>query len=103
MIASLSPFALTLRLSRGTTATCEKSAPLGFQHLVHPQTWLCAHWPFIDIATCLSLKWQVSVPPATFADAGCNPLSTLGCIFTLLMSAPPWLFAATSVRRSRPC
>src|SRR5205814_2918081 len=37
-IASLLPFALTLRLSRVTTATCENSAPFGFQHLVQPHT-----------------------------------------------------------------
>ena len=36
--ASLLPFALMLKLSRPTTATCENSAPLGFQHLVQPHT-----------------------------------------------------------------
>src|SRR5882724_11783820 len=40
---SLFSLALTLRLSRETTATCENSAPCGFQHLVQPQTWLWAH------------------------------------------------------------
>jgi hypothetical protein len=35
---SLSAFAVTESLSRGTTATCENSAPLGFQHFVQPQT-----------------------------------------------------------------
>jgi hypothetical protein len=29
---------VTRSLSRGTTATCENSAPAGFQHLVHPHT-----------------------------------------------------------------
>jgi hypothetical protein len=29
---------VTLTLSRGTTATMEKFAPLGFQHFVQPQT-----------------------------------------------------------------
>jgi hypothetical protein len=37
---SFSAFWLTRSLSRGTTATCENSAPAGFQHLVHPHTWL---------------------------------------------------------------
>src|SRR6185503_5695777 len=36
--ASLSSFAVTRTLSRGTTATWENSAPAGFQHLVQPQT-----------------------------------------------------------------
>jgi hypothetical protein len=31
---------VTLTLSRDTTATIEKSAPFGFQHLLQPQTWL---------------------------------------------------------------
>ena len=35
---SFSSFAVTLRFSRGVTAICENSAPLGFQHLVQPQT-----------------------------------------------------------------
>ena len=34
---SLSPFSRTVTLSRGTTATTEKVAPAGFQHLVQPQ------------------------------------------------------------------
>ena len=43
---SLSALAVTLRLSRGTTATCENSAPPGFQHFVQPHTWLCARLTF---------------------------------------------------------
>src|SRR5262249_14971957 len=38
--ANLSPLAVTRTLSRATTATWEKSAPAGFQHLVQPHTWL---------------------------------------------------------------
>src|SRR5713101_7335892 len=71
--ANLSPLAVTLRLSRGTTATCENSAPTGFQHLVHPQTWLWAHWPVIATATFRSGQWQTSVPPAKCAAAGFVP------------------------------
>src|SRR5687767_778918 len=75
---SLFSFAVTLRLSRGTTATCENSAPLGFQHFVQPQTWLWADWPLIDTATLLSEHLQYSVPPAKFARAGLIPRSTAG-------------------------
>jgi hypothetical protein len=32
----LSPFFVTLTLSRDTTATTEKLAPFGFQHFVQP-------------------------------------------------------------------
>ena len=34
--------AVTLILSRGTTATTENTAPAGFQHFVQPQAWLWA-------------------------------------------------------------
>src|SRR3989449_11517895 len=84
-IASLLPFALTLRLSRVTTATCENSAPFGFQHLVQPHTWLCADCPLIAISTLFCEQLQNSVPPAKFFAAGFNPPSTAGCILTLLM------------------
>src|SRR5215470_17469710 len=87
-IASLLPFALTLRLSRVTTATCENSAPLGFQHLVQPHTWLCAHWPLIAISTLSREQLQYSVPPAKFFAAGFSPPSTAGCILTSLMTSP---------------
>jgi len=80
---SLSPFALTLSLSRGATATCENVAPAGFQHLVQPQTWLWALCPLIDTATFLSEHLQYSVPPAKFAAAGLMPLSTAGWMETL--------------------
>src|SRR5215471_17201829 len=88
-IASLLPFALTLRLSRVTTATCENSAPFGFQHLVQPHTWLCAHWPLIAISTLFCEQLQYSVPPAKFFAAGFSPPSTAGCILTSLMVTSP--------------
>src|SRR3989442_16036474 len=75
---SLSSFAVTFSLSRGTTATCENSAPAGFQHLVQPQAWLCALWPVIDTVTFLSEHLQFSVPPAKFGAAGLMPLSIAG-------------------------
>src|SRR5437899_9580408 len=87
--ASLLPFALTPRLSRVTTATCENSAPFGFQHLVQPHTWLCADCPLIAISTLFCEQLQNSVPPAKFFAAGFNPPSTAGCILTLAMVIPP--------------
>src|SRR5690554_1275105 len=60
---NLSPLAVTLRFSRGTTATIENSAPSGFQHLVQPQTWLCAHCPLICTCTGLLVHRHVKVPP----------------------------------------
>src|SRR4029077_16400966 len=77
---NLSALAVTLRLARGTAATCENSAPAGFQHLVHPQMWLCAHWPVIATVTLLLGQRQTNVPPAKFAAAGFNPRSTAGCM-----------------------
>ncbi len=64
---------VTLRLSRATTATCENSAPSGFQHLVQPQTWLWAHWPLIVTCTGLCVQRQVSVPPEKSFAAGFKP------------------------------
>src|SRR2546425_9943528 len=58
--ANLSSLAVTRTLPRGTTATWENSAPAGFQHLVHPHTWLWAHWLSIATATFLSGQWQRS-------------------------------------------
>jgi hypothetical protein len=77
-IWSLSPFSATLSLSRGTTATMENTAPSGFQHLVQPQTWLCA-----DCAPTLTLTgrlvhWHTRVPPAKSRPAAFTPLSTAG-------------------------
>src|SRR6202035_1182599 len=67
---SLSAFLVTRSLSRGTTATCENSAPAGFQHLVHP---------------------HCSVPPAKFGEPGFTPLSTAGWIEICAMECPPKL------------
>jgi hypothetical protein len=36
-----SALAVTLTLSRGTTAITANLAPAGFQHLLQPQAWLC--------------------------------------------------------------
>src|SRR4051812_24537810 len=75
---SFSPWAVTVTLSRGITATCENSEPAGFQHLVQPQTWLCAVWPFSDTVTFASEHLHCNVPPLKFAAAGLMPLSTAG-------------------------
>src|SRR6266446_10461682 len=88
--ASLFPFALTPSLSLPTTATCENSAPFGFQHLVQPHTWLCAHCPLIVTSTLFCEQLHNSVPPAKFFAAGFSPPSTAGCIFTLAMMIPPF-------------
>src|SRR5215831_11789775 len=86
---SLSSLAETLRLSRGVTATCENSAPAGFQHLVQPQAWLCAVCPLIDTVTFRSAHLHCSVPPAKFGAAGRMPLSMEGWIFTFAMGGFP--------------
>src|SRR5437868_10610733 len=76
--ASLSACFVTLSLSRGTTATTENTAPLGFQHLVQPQAWLCADCDFTDTSTGLLVQWHTSVPPAKPLLARLKPLSTDG-------------------------
>src|SRR3979409_501234 len=86
---SLLPFALTLRLSRPTTATCENSAPFGFQHLVQPHTWLCAGCRLFATSTLFCEQFHASVPPAKLFAAGFIPPSTDGCILRLLMAIPP--------------
>src|SRR4029078_6434511 len=48
---SLSALRVTCTLALGTTATCENSAPLGFQHLVHPHTWLYWHCALMTTST----------------------------------------------------
>src|SRR5439155_27235001 len=78
--ARFSPFFVTVRLSRGTTATCENNAPFGFQYFVQPHTRLCAHCPLIATATRLSVHWHSKVPPAKFSALGFIPRSTAGCI-----------------------
>src|SRR5262245_36435160 len=86
---SLSAFLLTLSLSRGTTATCENTAPAGFQHLVHPHTWLNAHWAVTVTSTGLLVHWHTSVPPPKLAEPGLTPLSTAGWIEMFAMICPP--------------
>src|SRR3989442_12276779 len=80
LAGELSSLAVTRTLPSGTTASWENSAPAGFQHLVHPHTWLWAHWLSIATATFLSGQWQTSVPPAKFLAAGFMPRSTAGCM-----------------------
>src|SRR5690349_4718736 len=75
---SLLSFAVTCSLSRDTTATWENVAPLGFQHLVQPQTWLCADCAPTWTVTRRSVHWQFSVPPANPGAAGLMPRSTAG-------------------------
>src|SRR5262245_18465600 len=69
---------LTDNLSRGTTATWENCAPAGFQHLVQPQTWLCADWVPTVTSTGLLVQWHTSVPPAKLDAPGLTPSSTAG-------------------------
>ena len=71
---------VTLTLSRGTTATIEKSAPSGFQHLVQPQTWLCAVCAPMLTTTASLAHLQRSVPPLKFGSPFLTPLSTAGWI-----------------------
>src|SRR5436189_6333970 len=77
-ICSLSPFSSTATFSRGTTATTEKVAPAGFQHLVQPQAWLWATSPLMPTLTGLSLHLQTRVPPAKLPEPFLTPLSTDG-------------------------
>src|SRR5256885_1908696 len=82
--SGLFAFAVTLSLSRGTTATCENSAPSGFQHFVHPQTWLWADCAEIETVTASLLQWQVSLPPANVGEPALTPLSTAGWVETAM-------------------
>src|ERR1700757_2965421 len=75
---SLSPFSSTVTFWRGTTATMEKAAPAGFQHLVQPQAWLWATSPLMPTLTGLSLHLQARVPPANDPVPLLTPLSTAG-------------------------
>src|ERR1700755_1187643 len=77
---SLFPFCRTLSFSRGTTATTEKSAPAGFQHLVQPQAWLYAIDPSMRIFTGSCAHLQTNVPPLKPAVPGLSPESTDGWI-----------------------
>src|SRR3954463_10434489 len=69
---------VTLTLSLDTTATAENTAPLGFQHLVQPQAWLCATLPLIATVTGSLAQRQVSVPPLNFLAPALTPLSIDG-------------------------
>src|SRR5580698_6067836 len=77
-IDNLSPFLVTLTLSRGATATTANNAPLGFQHLVQPQAWLCADCAPTETSTGSCAHLHTSVPPAKSLAAGFEPLSTDG-------------------------
>src|SRR5262245_53840001 len=77
--------AVTDTLSLPMTAICANTDPSGFQHLVQPQTWLCATLPFRPTVTGLEVHLQEIVPPAKLAEPGFTPLSTAGCILTAMM------------------
>ena len=85
---SLSPFSATVTFSCGVTATTEKIAPSGFQHLVQPQAWLWAIWPLISTFTGLLVQAQTSVPPAKPAFSLGSPLSIFGCSFSGMFIPP---------------
>ena len=55
-----------------------KVAPSGFQHLVQPQTWLCAVFEPGPTSTLSVAQWQCSVPPAKSGLPGFTPPSTAG-------------------------
>jgi len=80
--ASLSPFSRTLTLSVEATATTEKAAPFGFQHLVQPQAWLWATVPLTETFTGRLAQAQTSVPPPKFAWPFLTPPSSAGWIDT---------------------
>src|SRR5450432_3330026 len=75
---SLSPFSRTLTFSFNNTATTEKIAPSGFQHLLQPQAWLWATSPLMPTLTGLSLHLQIRVPPAKAPEPFLTPLSIDG-------------------------
>src|SRR5258708_1230674 len=91
-MASLSAFSVTLSLSRDTTATTENNAPFGFQHLVQPQAWLCAHCAPIVTLTGFWAHLHMSVPPAKLVDPALTPPSTHGWIeIVVAMDVSPFL------------
>src|ERR1700681_861210 len=85
---NLSAFCVTFTLSFDTTAIIENSTPLGLQHCVQPQTWLCAICAPIDTLTGLSVHLQVNVPPAKSFDPCLTPLSTDRWIETAMTLTP---------------
>ena len=110
-IWSLSAFAVTVRFSRGTTATTENSAPSGFQHFVQPQAWSWATWPLMLTVTGLDAHLHFNVPPAKLGDSGFSPWSTAGWICIAHCTPPTVLFFPkqhsyssdhTQVRLGRP-
>src|SRR5262245_26953541 len=72
---SFSPFLVTVTLSFGTTATCENADPFGFQHFVHPQTWLYEQFAEMTTSTGLLAHRQRSVAPEKSFAPGFSPLS----------------------------
>src|SRR5580765_4710546 len=70
--------AVTLTLSRPMTATTEKVAPAGFQHLLQPQAWLKATSLASVTVTGFEEHLQVSAPPLKPLVPDCTPLSTDG-------------------------
>src|SRR5438445_12982706 len=97
MIWSLSPFSSTVTFWRGTTATTEKVAPCGFQHLVQPQAWLCATSPLMPTLTWWSLHLQASVPPAKLPVPCLMPLSIEGWSATVMGRSSLWVTLSGSV------
>src|SRR6186713_1079571 len=99
-VVSFCSLAVTLRLSRLTTATTENFAPAGFQHLVHPQAWLWATLPLMETVTGSEAQWQVSVPPLNFLAPGLRPLSIDGWSLTAMI-IPSSLLVVQNVTTER--
>lgn len=57
----------------------ENKAPFGFQHLEHPQAWLCATLLEREASTGLSRQWHLIVPPEKLGLPFRTPLSIKGC------------------------
>lgn len=67
-MCNLDLFAVTFRLSVGTTPTMEKRAFFGFQHWEQPQAWL---WRTLDLMVISILSWgqrHFRVPPVKLGD-----------------------------------
>src|SRR5690606_27737515 len=92
-------------MSCGTTATIEKAAPFGFQHLVQPQAWLWATLPSMRTLTGRSVQSQTSVPPAKLGLPGLTPPSMAGCIDipVVICSLLPLLPKAVDPAPELPC
>ncbi|AEQ95001.1 lipoprotein, putative [Xanthomonas oryzae pv. oryzicola BLS256] len=59
---SFSSCAVTLTVSRDTTATTENFAPSRFQHLLQPQAWLGAVCADTSTITLSLAQWHSRVP-----------------------------------------